>query len=360
MKLLFIRRDNIGDLVCTTPAIRAVRETFPQVRIGVFVNHYNADALAGNPDVDVLHVYRKAKHVPGEGRLRMYLEKAAVFRQIRREKYDVAIGCGNPSVRVARIAFATGARRRIGYVAPGARSFYYNTPVPFDSEPAHEVERTFRLLAPLGIAGTPGKMVVVAGPGESTRFRAAREAFAPGRGKPLLAVSISARIPQNQWPEEKFVAFIEKTLEEGRLGVLLLWAPGGRDNPTYQGDDERAARIVARFSGRILAWPTPTVRSLIAAIAGTDMALTLDTGSLHIAAACGKPTAALMLRRKVGIWSPWGVPAELVAAEKGDVADLPVEAAFDAVYALARKTVLSPRAANGEADGAHDDKMTAT
>ena len=307
----------------------------------MLVNHYNADALAGNPDVDVLHVYRKAKHVPGEGRLRVYLERVAKFREIRRERYDVAIGCGNPSVRVARIAVAAGARRRIGYVMPGAWSIrYYNTPVPFGSEPAHEVERTFRLLGPLGIAGTPGRMVIVPDPGESARFVAARDAFTPGRGKPLLAVSISARIRQNQWSGEKFVAFIEKTLHEGRLGVLLLWAPGGRDNPVYPGDDEPAARIAERFSGRILAWPTPTVRSLIAATAGADIVLTLDTGSLHLAAACGKPTAALMMRRKVDTWSPWGVPAEVVPAERGDVGDLTVDTVFEAVHALARRTVL--------------------
>jgi len=307
----------------------------------VLVNHYNADAVAGNPDVDVLHVYRKAKHVPGEGRLRVYLERVAKFREIRRERYDVAIGCGNPSVRVARIAFATGARRRIGYVKPGTWSFrYYNSPVPFGSGPAHEVERTFRLLAPIGIAGTPGRMVVAPDPGESARFLAAREAFPPGRGKPLLAVSISARIRENQWPEEKFVAFIEKTLHEGRLGVLLLWAPGGRENPVYPGDDERAARIAERFPGRILAWPTPTVGARIAATAGADIVLTLDTGSLHLAAACGKPTAALMMRRKVDTWSPWGVPAEVVPAEKGGVGDLSVGAVFEAVHALARRTVL--------------------
>lgn len=341
MKILFIRRDNIGDLVCTTPAIRAVRNAFPGARIGVLVNHYNADALAGNPDVDVLHIYRKAKHVPGEGRLRVYLERVARFREIRRERYDVAVGCGNPSVRVARIAFATGARRRIGYVVPGEGTFhYYNTPVPFGSEPAHEVERTFRLLGPMGIAGPPGRMVAVPDPGESARFRVAREAFATGRGKPLLAVSISVRIRQNRWPEEKFVAFIEKTLKEGRLGVLLLWAPGGRDNPAFPGDDERASRIAAHFSGRILVWPTPTVSALIAAIAGADIVLTLDTGSLHLAAACGKPTAALMMRRKVDTWSPWGVPAEVVPAEKEEVGDLSVDAVFGAVHALARRTVL--------------------
>ncbi|PJA81644.1 MAG: glycosyl transferase, partial [Nitrospirae bacterium CG_4_9_14_3_um_filter_44_28] len=37
-RIIFIRRDNIGDLVCTTPAIRAVREKYPDAKIGILVN----------------------------------------------------------------------------------------------------------------------------------------------------------------------------------------------------------------------------------------------------------------------------------------------------------------------------------
>ena len=57
VKILFIRRDNIGDLICTTPALRAVRGAFPHARIGVLANTYNTDALLGNPDVDDVFVY---------------------------------------------------------------------------------------------------------------------------------------------------------------------------------------------------------------------------------------------------------------------------------------------------------------
>ncbi len=63
-KILFIRRDNIGDLVCTTPAIHAFRKVFPELKIGILVNTYNADVVKNNPDIDEIYVYEKAKHVP--------------------------------------------------------------------------------------------------------------------------------------------------------------------------------------------------------------------------------------------------------------------------------------------------------
>ena len=61
-RILVIRRDNIGDLVCTTPLIGALRQRFPHGWLGALVNSYNAPVLEGNPDLDEVFVYTKAKH----------------------------------------------------------------------------------------------------------------------------------------------------------------------------------------------------------------------------------------------------------------------------------------------------------
>ena len=51
-KILVIRRDNIGDLVCTTPLLAALRARFPDAWIGVLANSYNAPVLSGYPHVN--------------------------------------------------------------------------------------------------------------------------------------------------------------------------------------------------------------------------------------------------------------------------------------------------------------------
>src|SRR5208283_347894 len=100
--------------------------------------------------------------------------------------------------------------------------------------------------------------------------------------KPLLAIAISARIRANKWSAEKFMELIDKILLQETASVLLLWAPGSENNPTFPGDNESAELIRAKFEGRILAYQTSSLKSLIAAIAGSDIVLTLDTGSLHM------------------------------------------------------------------------------
>src|SRR5437868_9182348 len=64
-RFLIVRRDNIGDLVCTTPLIAALRERHPAAWIGALVNTYNEEVLARNPALDDIFAYEKLKHRSG-------------------------------------------------------------------------------------------------------------------------------------------------------------------------------------------------------------------------------------------------------------------------------------------------------
>ncbi|MHB8536282.1 MAG: glycosyltransferase family 9 protein, partial [Sulfuricaulis sp.] len=50
-RFLVIRRDNIGDLVCTTPLIHALRQRYPKARLCLLVNSYNRPVVENNPDI---------------------------------------------------------------------------------------------------------------------------------------------------------------------------------------------------------------------------------------------------------------------------------------------------------------------
>jgi ADP-heptose:LPS heptosyltransferase len=330
-KILFIRRDNIGDLVCTTPAIRAVRERFPRARISLLVNTYNADIVRDHPDIDQIYVFQKPKHAPGRWRWAVLWENFRLFHRIRRERYDVAIGCGIYNKTLSHYTFFTGARRRIGYVRDNAGRFFYNVPVTPSTRREHEVVKVFRLLAPLGITGEPGEMVLKPDAGEVRKFADFVAARRADPARPLLAVAISARIRRHQWPLENFMALIDKCLAVA--DVLILWAPGSQRSVTYPGDDEAAARVIGRFKPALLAYPTPTLKALVAALNGADAVLTLDTGNLHLASALHKPLLALMTERNVPLWAPWKTRSRLVTSP-GDVADIGVEQVWPEVLSL--------------------------
>ena len=83
-RILVIRRDNIGDLVCTTPLIAALRERYPGGHIAALVNTYNEAVLAGNPAVDAVHAYEKGKH-RGEARsaVSVYVDRLRLILALR-------------------------------------------------------------------------------------------------------------------------------------------------------------------------------------------------------------------------------------------------------------------------------------
>src|SRR5262249_48936101 len=91
-RILVIRRDNIGDLVCTTPLLAALRERYPTGYIAALVNTYNRAVLDRNPSIDVVYAYEKGKHrAAGRSLLSVYGDRIRLLLALRREKFDYAI-----------------------------------------------------------------------------------------------------------------------------------------------------------------------------------------------------------------------------------------------------------------------------
>ena len=50
--ILIVRTDRIGDVVLTTPAIKALRQSYPGARISILVTPATFDLVNGNPYLD--------------------------------------------------------------------------------------------------------------------------------------------------------------------------------------------------------------------------------------------------------------------------------------------------------------------
>lgn len=320
--ILVIRRDNIGDLICTTPLLSALRRHFPSARIAVLVNSYNAPVLSANPDADEVLVYRKAKHrAAGESRFAVWLGTLGLLRRLRRARYDVAI-IATPARSAPALRFArwSGAARRIGY---GSAADGLSDALALDMAAAgHETEAVMRLLQPLGIDEAPGPLKLF--PLPSLRD-ALRRTVPPGTG-PVVGLHISARKPSQRWPAERFSVLARSLAQQSAARMLLFWAPGAADDPRHPGDDAKAAEIMRLAGGLPLAaCSTHHLEELIAGLSLCDRVICADGGAMHIAAGLGKPIVCLFGNSGAQHWHPWGVPHELLQAASLDVRDIQVE-----------------------------------
>ena len=312
-KILFIRRDNIGDLVCTTPAIHAVRNQYPAAKIGILVNTYNVDAIRNNPDINEIYTYEKAKHAPDKNKISVWLNNLKVLRKIRKEKYDVAIGCGSYSPRLARYTFITGAKKRIGYLKKGMKSKsvrlateFYNMPLYEPEEILHEVEKTFNLLSCLGINGAPQQLRIFPSGDEVRKVQDLLNASGFTKEKHLIAFHISSRRPENRWPAGKFMELGKLILDRHNAAILLLWSPGSEKNIYHPGDDEKAEFIKNSLKPKPIACKTTKLGELISALSLSSLVVCCDGGAMHIAAALQKPIVTVWGSTNPKSWAPWG------------------------------------------------------
>jgi heptosyltransferase-3 len=334
-KILFIRRDNIGDLVCTTPSIRAVREKYPDAKIGILVNTYNVDTVRNNPDIDEVYIYEKAKHAPDKSKLSVWLNNLRVLQKIRKEKYDVAIGCGGYSPRLARYTLLTGAKTRIGYLKKGmGKSMFYNMPLYESEKTLHEVEKTYALLSPLGIIGKPSELRIFPESREVNKVKDFLSSSGFLKEKPVIAFHISSRRPENRWSTDKFIELARLIISHYDANILLLWSPGSEKNPYHPGDDEKAEIIINPMKTNMVAYKTTQLKELIAALSLADIVICCDGGAMHIAAALGKPIVTIWGSTNPAIWRPWETRHIILQDESRKAENISANAALDAVEKL--------------------------
>ncbi len=328
-KILIIRRDNIGDLVCTTPLIAALRQRFPEGWLGALVNSYNAPVLDGNPDLDEVFVYTKAKHrgqtdsLPG-----IFWRRLAMMYRLRRmELDDVILAAPALQPRLVALARWLKPKRIIGF----GENDRLDVSLPLDTEDRHEVEDVFRIAAIYGIESPPPPCRIVAPAGVSP----APELCVPS-GTFTIGIHISARKPSQRWSADRFAETIKAIASEGPVRFILLWSPGTEDNPLHPGDDAKAQDALERVGAgaTVISRPTQTLPELIAALAECDAMICADGGAMHLGAGLGLPIVCLFGNSGAARWRPWGVPYRLLQKPSFDVADISVDEVVTAFNAL--------------------------
>lgn len=340
-KILLVRRDNIGDLVCTTPALTALRARFRGSEIGVLVNSYNADVLHGNPNVDRIFVYQKLKHANGMwSKLKAVFERAKIVRKLRQWKPDVTVlaksGYDRHGLNFARLI---GAKNIIGFV-PDDLNLVTALPDVRLSTPEfadlHEVEAINQLLVPLGVDCTSEQLQVFPD----------REALVGlENGLPdairRIAMHISAREVERRWGVDNFIQLAKYILaSRPEVQILLFWSPGKAEDVRHPGDDEAAARLIqAVNSDRLVPLPTQNLTELIAALSLCELFIGADGGAMHLAVALDKKIIAFFenLPGKVNHWAPWRVTHQIIHgpnARKSDVAQIGIQQVQEALKIL--------------------------
>jgi predicted lipopolysaccharide heptosyltransferase III len=306
LNILLVRLRLIGDVVFTTPVIRALRRQYPSARLTYLVESAAAPVVANNPHLSQVLVLA---HRRGWQRI---VDDLAMARQLRRARFDLAIDLhGGP--RSAWLTWASRAPVRVGYDVPG-RQWMYTKMVhrPRVLRARHSVENQWDLLGALG-AGFQDRpdpeQDRVEMPVESVaiqKVRALLTALGVTPGARVILLHVSAGNPFRRWPETAF-AELAAGLVQARpeRWVLVTSGPSDRDAATrvISGGRELAGAAAAR----IVSAEDLSLAELRATMDEAALFIGGDSGPLHIAATSDVPVVGLYgptLAERSAPWRP--------------------------------------------------------
>lgn len=334
LKFLIINSANIGDLLVSTPMIAALRNAYPEAQIDAFVNSYNAPVISNSPDINRVYCYTKAKHrLENQTVLGVHWQRLRLLWKLRSQHYDYIILAGNGfAIRPYRLARLIGSKHLVGFRPPDHVPAGMDVAVALKKPERHEVVKMLDLLTPLGVVlfKSP-KMMLQPSIDSANRARQALLPFKAGDQSITLAVHISARLPSQRWPADRFAELMQRLYQEKGCRFMLFWSPGDESDPRHPGDDKKAATIMRECNGLpVLAYSTHKLEELIGGLSVCDAMFCADGGAMHVGAALGLPIVCLFGDSHANNWYPWGVPHTVLQATSRKVQDISVDEAFAA------------------------------
>jgi lipopolysaccharide heptosyltransferase II len=318
-----VRLRQIGDVVFTTPALRALRTRFPDAHLTYIVEPPAAPIVASNPHLNEVVV------APRRRGLRGVLDDVALGRRLRAQRFDAAIDFhGGP--RASLLTWLSGAPLRVGYEILG-RGWMYTTRVsrPRELRRRHSVENQWDLLTPLGIGPADRAMFPVEMPG-SAEVGAAVDARLAAAGvtaaHDLIVVHVSAGNPFRRWPAAHFVDLVATlAADDERRQIVVTSGPSEHDAAARVIEDARR-RLGDRRAPQVLSCGEFSLVELRALLDRAVLYVGGDSGPLHVAATTRVPIVGLYgptLPERSAPWRDPRYPTESVDA--GELACRPCE-----------------------------------
>jgi ADP-heptose:LPS heptosyltransferase len=296
-RILIIRQhDQLGDLLISTPTIRAVRKHFPDAHIGVVVREYNAPMMWDNPHVDEIFVfYEKLK--------RWNWQKIQFFFSTLRKDggYDCAIVLNTVSRSLTSdlIAIASKAKYIVGpnhlKIVPEYPEKIYNVITPRNRKYQSEIEHNLDIVRALGVMPDGFEYDLELSSDEN--LEADKVIYQLGGLKSRLNVGVhfGTLIQARQFPLKKLAQVIDWMKESYDCEIVLIIGP----NEIEQRDE-----LISYLQSKVLSAPLMKIRVAASFMKHLNLFICNDTGTLHIASAIRLPSVSFHGLNDPKIWKP--------------------------------------------------------
>ena len=275
-----------GDVVFSSPLVRAFRRTYPEARLSWIAESHTKDLIEHHPELDEVIVWDREgwKRLWRERRyLTLLREARELVRGLRSRRFDVAIDLQG-LLRSGIITLLSGASVRVGLGSKEGTGLLMSRVLDRTKGDHSTVSSEYRLLAEeLGLDVGDFRMEVPL-PEEDRRWGVDKIRQLGLEGGYLVAIPFTTR-PQKHWFEDRWARLMDQVREELGLPTVVLGGPG--DRPAVGRILEMTRTPPISLVGET------TLTQATAMVEGASLVIGVDTGLTHIAVAFDRPTVAI-------------------------------------------------------------------
>jgi lipopolysaccharide heptosyltransferase II len=306
-RALCVRLDTVGDVLMTSPAIRALKESAPYRSISVLTSSRGAEAAALLPDVDDVLVYDPPwmKATPsrsGPHQDRQVIEKLAGLG------FDAAVVftvfSQNP-LPAAFLCYMAGIPRRLAHSRENPYQLLTNW-VP-EPEPEklvrHEVRRQLDLVGAVGCSTSDERLSITIPEAAIERAKSELEQAGIDTSREWVVVHPGASASSRRYPREGFARFASAMVQDLSWQVVFTGSAG--ESELVEAIRQEMTAPAASLAGRL------SLSEVAALLSVARLLVANNTGPVHVAAAAGTPVVVLYALTNPQ-HAPWGVPSRVL------------------------------------------------
>ncbi|MEI8128770.1 MAG: glycosyltransferase family 9 protein [bacterium] len=283
-KILIIRLTSLGDVIFTIPLACTLKNNDKNTKIGWLVAEKGIDIIKTNPCVDNYHFVPIEKWKKNPFSLATFKEFFTIIKEIRKEKYDIALDCQQMFKSMFLFLFC-GAKRRITFKHARELSVlggneFVKPKVNFRDFNYHIVERNLDFARHLGIE--PEKIeFCMPEPSQNVKNKIDDLLKNLDKVKPIIVIAPATTWKNKHWAEQNWADVINSI--HSKCNLIFT----GTNT-----DKELIARILEKTDGSInytnLVGKT-NIEDLTELFSRTKLVISPDSGSTHLAWANGSP-----------------------------------------------------------------------
>ncbi len=304
--VLCVRLDNLGDVLMTTPAIRALKQAVPGRKITLLTSKAGSGIGRCVPEIDEVLTFA----VPWQGSAAAGSREAvqAMIDTLRGQSFDAAVVftvySQNP-LPTAMLLYQAGVPRIAGYCREnpyGLMTDWLPDPEPL-SEIRHEVTRQLDLVRALGAAPAGEHFSLRTGPGVAERLTGKLRPLGFDPVRPFLVLHPGVSEDKRQYPVPYFAEAAQQLTRTLDYQILLTGVAS--ETPLAEEIRRAVGPAALDLTGRL------DLEELAALIREAALVIANNTGPVHLAAAVGTPVVVLYALTNPQ-HTPWQVPYRLL------------------------------------------------